>query len=103
VCARAHACMNVAMCMQRRGRGAVPRAGATEKHDLIAKLMEVDARSAVATPAAVPLGFVMDPASGYYFNAETGWYYHAESRCYYRQGTWYSLDSSGQLVECSQR
>lgn len=44
------------------------------------------------TSTATPVGFVLDPVSGYYFNAETGWYFHAQSGCYYRNGRWYQMD-----------
>lgn len=43
---------------------------------------------------SVPLGFILDRASGYYMHPESGWYYHLESRCYYRSGTWYSGSSA---------
>lgn len=38
----------------------------------------------------VPLGFILDRASGYYMHPESGWYYHLESKCYYHNGNWYA-------------
>lgn len=66
-------------------------AGATEKADLVQMMKELDRQRA---PTVTPVGFVLDPVSGYYFNAETGWYFHAQSGCYYHSGKWYHLDTS---------
>ena len=66
-------------------------AGATEKADLVSKMKDLDRQRAAKM---TPVGFILDPASGYYYNAETGWYYHSESQCYYQAGKWYQLDAS---------
>lgn len=75
-------------------------AGATEKGDLVEKMKELDRQRA---PTATPVGFVLDPGSGYYFNAETGWYFHATSGCYYRSGRWYQLDTATGSYQDMQR
>ena len=68
-----------------------------DKDGLVEKARALDAKRA---SHAVPAGFVLDPASGYFMNTDTGWYFHQESHMYYKDGKWFRADGqTGQLAE----
>jgi hypothetical protein len=72
-------------------------AGMTEKEGLVEAAKAVEKARGVHE---VPVGFVMDPNSGYFFNFESGWYFHAESGSFYKDGKWYGKDEiTGELWE----
>ena len=57
-------------------------------------MMQVATRGPEGEEPQVPLGFVFDPSSTYYFNAESGMYYDTNSGAYFSaaDGQWYSYD-----------
>ena len=74
-----------------------------EKSELVAKVQELAAKGPEGEPAAaaVPEGYVYDPASGYYYSSSSGMYWDASSGGFYNgsQGKWYSWDdATGQFV-----
>ena len=58
--------------------------------------MQVASRGPEGEQPQVPLGFVFDPSSSYYYNAESGMYYDAKSGAYFSatDGQWYSFDTT---------
>ena len=71
--------------------------GCVDKDGLAEKARALDAERAAR---AVPAGFVLDPASGYFVNADTAWYYHADSGMFFRDGKWFAANTtSGELLE----
>jgi CD2 antigen cytoplasmic tail-binding protein 2 len=76
---------------------AVDVTGIVDKKGLVEAAEAVDM---VQKVHEVPVGFVMDPSSGYFFNSESGLYFHAESGSFYKDGKWYSKDwATGELHE----